>query len=145
MCVCTSDMHVCTQEGLTEGFNVAGVPRILKDRARAFTVGTGFAALMVSEMPLAIQIGDTVCVHGGLEMKHLEMGLHTINVQASEWLRGAAPRPALFDDEDGPIWNRAFSTPADRPLRSKDARRLEQVMLYAGVRRTVEYIQCIHC
>ena len=133
VCVCARlicmSVHVCTQEGLTEGFNVAGVPRILKDRARAFTVGTGFAALMLSEMPLAIQIGDTVCVHGGLEMKHLEQGLHTINLEASEWLRGSAPRPALFDDEDGPIWNRAFSTPADRPLRSKDARRLEQVLV----------------
>lgn len=114
-----------------------GVPPILKDRAKAFTVGTGFAALMLSEMPLVIQIGDTVCVHGALEMKHLEMGLHEINVEANDWLRGVGPRPPLIDQEDGPIWSRAFSAPADRSLRARDARRLEQILYNMGARRMI--------
>jgi len=121
--------------GLSQGLQMGGVPRILKDRAKAFTVGTGFAALTLSEMPLAIQIGDTVCVHGGLELKHVEMDLHRINVETSEWLRGAGPRPPLIDDDDSPIWNRSFSAPADRPLRPHNARKLEHVLHAMGARR----------
>jgi len=72
--------------------------------------------LYLSEMPLVIQLGDTVCVHGGLELKYLDMDVHRINVGVSEWLRGNAERPALIDKEDSPMWNRAFSAPADRPI-----------------------------
>ena len=122
---------------VSAGFASAGVPRILKDRAKAFTVGTGFAALMLSEMPLIIQIGDTVCVHGGLEMKHLDIGLHKINVEVNEWLRGISPRPPLIDQEDSPLWNRVFSAPADRPLRERSARQLEQVLYKMGARRMI--------
>ena len=120
-----------------QGMQMGGVPGILKNRAKAFTVGTGFAALSLSEMPLAIQIGDTVCVHGGLELKHLEMDLHQLNVQVSEWLRGAAPRPSLIDDEDAPIWNRAFSSPADRALKPANARMLEHVLHQMGASRMI--------
>jgi len=121
----------------TQGLQMGGVPRILKDRAKAFTAGTGFAALALSEMPLAIQLGDTVCVHGGLELKHIDMDLHRINVETSEWLRGAGPRPPLIDDDDSPIWNRAFSAPADRPLKPHNARKLEYVLHAMGARRMI--------
>jgi hypothetical protein len=108
-----------------------------KERAKAFTVGTGFAALYLSEMPLVIQLGDTVCVHGGLELKHLDMDVHRINVGVSEWLRGNAERPALIDKEDSPMWNRAFSAPADRPITPSNARKLENVLYAMGASRMI--------
>jgi len=114
-----------------------GVPRKLKSRAAAFTAGSGFAALMLSEMPLVIQLGDTVCVHGGLETEHVDAGIHRINLEINEWLRGVADRPTRLDRDDSPIWSRAYSAPADRPLREKDARRLEEVLYSMGARRMI--------
>jgi len=122
---------------VTNGLQMGGVPRILKDRAKAFTVGTGFAALTLSEMPLVIQLGDTVCVHGGLELRHLDAGLHLLNEEVSDWLRGTSPRPTLIDDETCPIWNRSFSAPADRPLTEKNARKLELVLHSMGASRII--------
>lgn len=120
-----------------EGWSSAVVHPLLRERAKAFTIGTGFAALMLSEMPLVIQIGDTVFVHGGLEMKHVNMGLHRINVEINEWLRGLSPRPRIMDEEDSPVWNRIFSAPADRALPERRARQLEQVLRKMGARRMV--------
>jgi len=122
---------------VTGGWKLGGVPRILKDRAKAFTVGTGFAALHLSDMPMVIQLGDTVCVHGGLEMKHVAMDLHRMNVETSEWLRGNAERPPLIDQEDSPLWNRAFSAPADRPVTPSNARKLEHVLNAMGASRMI--------
>jgi len=122
---------------VASGLRGSSIPRILKDRAKAFTVGTGFAALTLSEMPLVIQIGDTVCVHGGLELRHLDSGLHLLNEEVSQWLRGSAPRPPLIDDETCPIWNRSFSAPADRPLTEKNARKLEYVLSAMGASRLI--------
>lgn len=119
------------------GLQMGGVPRILKDRAKAFTVGTGFAALALSEAPLAIQIGDTVCVHGGLDLKYFEMGLQRINDECAAWLRGAAERPDWIDDEQNPIWNRSFSAPGDRPVTPSNARKLEHVLHACGARRMI--------
>jgi len=119
------------------GFGGAAIPRILKDRAKAFTVGTGFAALTLSEMPLAIQIGDTLCVHGGLELEYIQKGLHRINEESAAWLRGEASRPNWMGHDDNPIWNRSFSAPADRAVTPSNARKLEQVLHACGARRMI--------
>ena len=47
---------------VTEGWQRGGVPRVLKERAQAFTVGTGFAALYLSEMPMVIQVLCRPCL-----------------------------------------------------------------------------------
>ena len=78
-----------------------------------------------------------MCVHGGLELKHLDMDLHQINVATNEWLRGISERPYLIDHEDSPIWNRSFSAPGDRPITEKNARKLEQVLSAMGARRMI--------
>jgi hypothetical protein len=54
-----------------------------------------------------------------------------------EWLRGNAERPALIDKEDSPMWNRAFSAPADRPITPSNARKLENVLYAMGASRMI--------
>ena len=50
---------------------VVGFPAYMKQRVQAFRPG-GFEAKRLSKMPVAIVIGDTLLVHGGLRVKHVK-------------------------------------------------------------------------
>ena len=59
-----------------------GFPAYMRERVYAFRPGGG-AARCLSKMPIAIQIGDSVFVHGGLRLQHVEYGLEKLNQETA--------------------------------------------------------------
>ena len=67
-------------------------------------------------------VGDTLCVHGGLAMPHLDFvgGFNALNQEAEEWVNtggdGSGRAPPLLEHPNGPLWMRIFSNPSDVPI-----------------------------
>jgi len=68
---------------------------------------------------VAVIVGDTLCVHGGLAMPHLDYvgGFDALNQEAEEWVGtggdGSGRAPPLLEHPNGPLWMRIFSNPSD--------------------------------
>jgi len=112
-----------------------GFPSYMKPRVQAFRPG-GVEAKRLSEMQVAIQIGDTVLVHGGLRKRHINYGVQRMNNEIYAWLRGPASRekPEIVDDSDSPIWARLYSVPTPKLSAEKE---LEDVLKTLNARRMV--------
>jgi hypothetical protein len=89
-------------------------------------------------MPVTIQIGDTVLVHGGLRSKHLKYGMQRMNNEMSAWLEGPPKRnvnkPQVIDEPDSPIRARLYSVPT---LNFSAGKELEAVLESLGAQRMV--------
>jgi hypothetical protein len=82
---------------------------LMRGRAAAFLPG-GPMAQRLAEHPVAIVVGDTAFVHGGLLPGHVRYGIARINRETQSWMRGETPRmPKILDGEDAPIWTRYYS------------------------------------
>jgi hypothetical protein len=87
----------------------ARMPPFARGRAIAFRPG-GVIARELAEQKVAIVIGDSAFVHGGLLPAHARRGIGPINEAVSRFLRGDAPAPTdLLTGEDSPVWTRRFS------------------------------------
>lgn len=86
-------------------------PEPARGRAAAFLPG-GAEALRLADRPVALVVGDSVFVHGGLLPAHLEYGIARLNREAARWMRGEGPQPRLLVGEDSPVWTRAYSEPS---------------------------------
>jgi hypothetical protein len=87
----------------------------MRGRAAAFAPG-GRYALIESQRPLMIKVGDSVLVHGGILPKHVAYGLDKMNDEVDEWLENKAhDPPAVVVAEDGPVWTRAYSNEGAAP------------------------------
>ncbi|MGV3525095.1 MAG: metallophosphoesterase [Candidatus Sericytochromatia bacterium] len=112
-----------------EGLNLqqpilSGVPDFAKARAAAFVPGGPYARLL-AEHPLVLQLGQTVFVHGGLLPDHVNFGIERLNQSYSDWLAGRQSElPPWLQAEDGPLWNRVYSTPGT----AADCTRLNEVL-----------------
>lgn len=60
----------------------------------------GARFLTHSDLQIAIQIGDTVLVHGGLRKKHIDYGLERLNGVTKRWLEEGVGlgKPAIVDE-----------------------------------------------
>ena len=115
-----------------------GFPSYMKQRVQAFRPG-GFEAKRLAKMPVAIVIGDTLLVHGGLRKKHLDYGLERMNKEMAAWLEGpprfkGLDKPDIIDDSDSPIWARLYSVPTPKFSAEKE---LEEVLKTLKVKRMV--------
>uniref|UniRef100_A0A7S0HWG8 Calcineurin-like phosphoesterase domain-containing protein n=1 Tax=Hanusia phi TaxID=3032 RepID=A0A7S0HWG8_9CRYP len=113
-------------------------PAYMRERVYAFRPGGG-AARCLSKMPIAIQIGDSVFVHGGLRLQHVDYGLEKLNQETAAWLYGSPkytnyPKPKMIDDINSPIWSRIYSVPS--PKREAEVE-LEQVLEKLNAKRMV--------
>ncbi len=88
---------------------VRGAPSNVRGRLRAFLPGGPMAQAMAT-FPVAVRVGSTVFVHGGLTPQYTD--LSALNAQVSQWLLGHGRVPPAVVDDQGPVWNRAYS---DRP------------------------------
>jgi hypothetical protein len=88
------------------------LPVAQRPRAAAFLPGGPYARLL-AEQPLAVIIGRTVFVHGGLLPHHLEGGLDQLNRDTHAWLAGDGPEPAVLQSRDDPVWARHYSDEPD--------------------------------
>jgi Calcineurin-like phosphoesterase len=103
-------------------------------RAAAFRPG-GPEARRLAERPVALVVGDTVFVHGGILPEHVRYGLGRLNRETSAWMRGERPTiPAILEQETAPIWSRAYSEehPSDSACRA-----LSQALAALSARRMV--------
>lgn len=88
------------------------LPATRRPRAAAFLPGGPYARLL-AEQPVAVVIGRTVFVHGGLLPEHLDGGLDQLNQQARAWLLGEGPEPAVLQLRADPVWARHYSDDPD--------------------------------
>jgi len=112
-----------------------GFPGYMKQRVQAFRPG-GVEARRLSMMPIAIMVGDTLLVHGGLRNKHLKYGIERMNKEMAAWLHGptVTDKPEIIDDSDSPIWARLYSVPTPK---DSAARELEDVLKALGAKRMI--------
>jgi len=112
-----------------------GVPHVdeaERGRANAFFPG-GVYAKRFAERPIIAVVGDSVFVHGGVLMKHLDYGIDKMDGQVRAWLRGEAPKPDIVMSEDGPVWTRLYSAQPS----TKECDELGRVLDRLGAKRMV--------
>lgn len=88
---------------------VAELPARSRARAAAFLPGAPYAKLL-GKRDVAIVVGDTAFVHGGLLPQHVRYGLDRINSETRAWLNGNSKSPpAILMGDDAPVWSRLYS------------------------------------
>ncbi len=137
------DLRYVTERGFQEFIGMPGLkldlpqlaqlPELVRPRAAAFFPGGPFA-LMLAKRPIALQLGETVFVHGGLLPNHVDYGLNKLNQESQDWLAGkSATFPLLLAEETGPIWTRAYSDPTVAP----DCAALNQTLTKLNAKRMI--------
>ena len=107
-------------------------PEPAQARAAAFWPGQPWAK-QLGQRNVAVVIGDSVFVHGGLTPAWAGQ-ISQINAQAREWLSGDRPQPpAAVLDPNGPVWSRHFSDAPDEA----DCAMLGEALDKIGVARMV--------
>ena len=103
-------------------------PRERRDYRKSDFRGDGPYAAWILGRPVILKIGGTLYVHAGLDRWALDTDPAEVNAHVRAWiahLQGTGPKPPretrwAFDDDDGPMWTRAFRTrgrPKDAPSR----------------------------
>lgn len=111
----------------------AKYPESERGRVAAFRPGGPYATLLAGRN-VTMVVGDTVFVHGGLLISHVDYGLASMNKQVQKWLRGNREFPAIMDDSDtSPVWIRHYSDEPDKA----DCLLLEGVLQALSVERMV--------
>jgi len=106
-------------------------PEAQRGRVAAFRPG-GPYAMVLAEQNIAVIVGDTVFVHGGINPAHAERGLERINDEVQEWMRGEDDWPWIVNGE-GPVWIRDYSDETGE----EECADLEDALAILGVRRMV--------
>lgn len=103
-----------------------------KGRVAAFRPGGPYAKVLAGHK-LAVMVGDSVFVHGGLLPHHATMGLDALSDPFSAWMAGAGPRPELTTSDDSPVWIRQYSDDPD----AADCALLAETLDHLGAARMV--------
>ncbi len=98
------DMRYVTEGGSRQFAELGG-------RKAAFAPGGPYARKL-AERDVAVIVGDTVFVHGGVLLKHVRYGLGRVNAEVSRWMRAAGPAPAAIQADDALVWTRAYGDPS---------------------------------
>lgn len=83
-----------------------------RPRVAAFRPGGPYAALLAPHA-IAVVVGGTAFVHGGLLPEHVAYGLDAINEETTAWMLGETEEPAVLLGEDSPEWSRHYSDAPD--------------------------------
>jgi hypothetical protein len=98
---------------LVEDPRLRQAPAQARARLAAFLPGGPYARILASRN-VAVIVGKTVFVHGGIRPPYAEEGLESFNRPTADWLRGeGAALPDAMTDPEGPIWTRAYSQKVD--------------------------------
>jgi len=104
-----------------------------RGRVAAFYPGGPYATILAGHN-LAMMVGDTVFVHGGILPSHATTGLETINSDVQAWMRGETVEPNEWTHSDeSPVWTRGYSDEPD----DKDCAQLEEALTTLGAARMV--------
>jgi hypothetical protein len=88
---------------------------------------------LLAERNVAIIVGQTVFVHGGIVPEHARYGLERLNREVRSWLLGLSPEPELFAKKGSPVWDRHYSLDVDEA----DCSMLAETLELLGARRMV--------
>jgi len=104
----------------------AMVPAVSKNdtkaRRSALRPGGAVARRFLAQHPVALSIGSTLFVHGGLHPEHMQYGMEKINEESSAWIDGRHKNTSLWPGKDAPapwflsgrnsvVWSRMYSMP----------------------------------
>jgi hypothetical protein len=87
----------------------AEVPEGARARVAALAPGGPYARILAGQN-LAVVVGDTAFVHGGIRPGKAA-GLPGDLARARCWLAGQGDPPAALTDDDGVLWDRSFAGP----------------------------------
>jgi calcineurin-like phosphoesterase family protein len=112
---------------------VAALPPEQRARASAFRPGGPYAKKLAA-LPVVLEVGDTVFVHGGVLPKHVDYGIERMNREVSAWLLGRDPAGAMMvKSTDSPVWSRHYSDEPDEA----DCKLLDEALQKMGAARMV--------
>jgi hypothetical protein len=134
--------------GGPDGVEAAGVAA----RAAALSPGGPIATRFLARHPVALQVGSTLFVHGGLLPRHVPAGpasLDAMNAATASWMRGEPapgggggggngeprPMPPFLGGRHAVVWARDFS--AEDPARCDCAGLASALAALPGVARQV--------
>jgi Calcineurin-like phosphoesterase len=110
------------------------LPENHRGKAIAFAPG-GPLSQFLSKSRIIMILGDTLFVHGGVLLSHINYGIEKINKETSSWIKGEVPKmPKIIKGRKAPTWVRKFSK---KRMGEKKCRKLEKVLKKAGVNRLV--------
>ncbi len=101
-------------------------------RVAAFRPG-GVYAMMLAGRNVAMVVGDTAFVHGGILPDPATRGIELINGEVQAWMRGEGDEPSEVQDSDGLVWSRHYSDEPD----SSDCDLLTSALETLGASRMV--------
>ena len=120
-------------------------PRERRDYRKGDFQGEGRYAQWVLGRPTILKIGRTLYVHAGLDRWALDTDPGEVNAHVRAWiahLQGTGPRPPrdtrwTFDDDDGPMWTRAFRHRGRRPKDAPSKKVIRAVLDRLNAKRIV--------
>ena len=107
----------------------ADVPEPARARVAALAPGGPYAQVLAGQH-LAVVVGDTVFVHGGIRPDQVA-DLPADLARARCWLAGQGDPPHGLTDSDGPVWDRSFA------MGDGDCAALDESLRALGVARMV--------
>lgn len=147
------DFRYATQGGMLETVAMAGYkgphanePQLQKHaRKQLFSPGGPLARELARNATVLI-VNDTLFVHGGVNMTHVQYGLDRINAEVASWMRGdrlsdgsrAPPPYTAMGSKQGVMWDRTLSTNFTSCYdRYQTCKQLKMVLQHTGCRRMV--------
>jgi len=112
--------------------DLVGQPMEYWGRIIAFRPGGPYAQLLAGHN-IAMVVGDTLFVHGGILPEHLSFDLESINADTRSWMLGQRDQPLVLVQSDSPVWSRHYS----RDTTEADCQLLSEVLASASVSRMV--------
>ena len=107
--------------------------------------GHGPYAEWLRGRPTILKIGRTLYVHAGLDRWALDTDPAEVNAQVRAWIahhQGVGPKPPkatrwAVDEEDGPMWTRAFKARRRKPKDAPSKKTIRAVLDRLGAERIV--------
>ncbi len=87
---------------------LAGYPAEQQGRIAAFRPGGPYARMLAGRN-VAMVVGETAFVHGGILPTWADHGLEAINGESQAWMRGETSEPEFLFASGGPVWDRSYS------------------------------------
>jgi len=120
-------------------------PSERRDYQKSDFQGAGRYARWMLGRPTMLKIGRTLYVHAGLDRWALDIDPGEVNAHVRAWiahLQGTGPRPPretrwTLDDDDGPMWTRAFRDRGRRPKDAPSRKTIRAVLERFGAERIV--------
>lgn len=118
---------------------ILSLPEYQRPRAYEVVAGGNLAKLIAKRQHIALVIGDSVFVHGGLSIENIirHGGIEVLNEETRKYLSGETEIPHFLDDSKiSPLWLRMYSQ-GDIETEGYECRQLNKVLKLVGAKRMI--------